>query len=172
VITYRCEILRYSVTRCIATICKQSSQINPLKYRKERVLMSRLALPIDNSEIRPSNIHGNGLFATRNISKGEIVTLYPGDILLYYPENHINTVKISRIGIIYGPHVPVEYKEKTNRDLEYFSDYEVKFSDSYHMMGIPNLVQDHCYLDTCAMMVRVFPDWMRYHYMKSFQKKK
>ena len=36
-------------------------------------------------EVRPSPIHGNGVFATRNINAGEFLTFYPGDALIYKP---------------------------------------------------------------------------------------
>ncbi len=33
-------------------------------------------------EVRPSPIHGRGVFATRSISKGQVITLYPCDVSL------------------------------------------------------------------------------------------
>ena len=34
-----------------------------------------------NIAVRPSSIHGNGVFATSNIPKGKLITMYPADVV-------------------------------------------------------------------------------------------
>ena len=42
---------------------------------------------LNNIYIEKSNVHGFGVFANRNISKGELITFYPGDVLEYTPNS-------------------------------------------------------------------------------------
>ena len=58
----------------------------PPQAVQEALLSSRLNLPfLRRTKLGPSKIDGagRGLFATENIFKGEVITCYPGDALLY-----------------------------------------------------------------------------------------
>lgn len=58
---------------------------------RESLLSTRLHLPfLNRTEVRRSTIDGagRGLFATEDIAKGEVITCYPGDALLYCLPSH------------------------------------------------------------------------------------
>mmetsp|Transcript_28115 Transcript_28115/g.32205 ORF Transcript_28115/g.32205 Transcript_28115/m.32205 type:complete len:415 (+) Transcript_28115:46-1290(+) len=62
-----------------------SSSLSNEQMVREALLSARLPLPfLNRTELGPSTIEGagRGLFATENIAKGEVITLYPGDALL------------------------------------------------------------------------------------------
>jgi hypothetical protein len=46
------------------------------------LLYNRLPVMLDKVMIQPSRIHGNGVFATRDIAADEVVTMYPADYVL------------------------------------------------------------------------------------------
>ncbi|KAL7526034.1 hypothetical protein ACHAXR_001282, partial [Thalassiosira sp. AJA248-18] len=59
--------------------------LTPEQMVREALLSSRLPMPfLNRTKIGPSTIDGagRGLFATENISEGDVITCYPGDALL------------------------------------------------------------------------------------------
>ena len=49
--------------------------------------VAAVTLPEPCCEIKPSTVHGLGVFATRDITKGSYVTLYPADDVLFQPKS-------------------------------------------------------------------------------------
>ena len=70
---------------------------------REWMLNSRVeGLRINRSILRIEGaVSGYGLFATRDIEPGELISCYPGDVLMYHPTD----------GILFGGHVPKSIRE-------------------------------------------------------------
>lgn len=52
------------------------------------IMLNRLKFfDLNKCQVRPSPIHGFGVFATQNIKKDELITLYPGDALFVAPHS-------------------------------------------------------------------------------------
>ena len=103
---------------------------------REWMLNSRVeGLRINRSILRIEGaVSGYGLFATRDIEPGELISCYPGDVLMYHPTD----------GILFGGHVP-----KSIREVELVDgwlDYSLAEDDDYAVVGIPDLNQDPAYL--------------------------
>ena len=84
---------------------------------KKRLLRTRFQdLELDRCAVGKSAIHGRGLFATRDIAPGELVTLYPGDALLSWPDGDAASRSAGcEIKALFGSHVPND--EQTAEDL-------------------------------------------------------
>jgi SET domain-containing protein len=54
-------------------------------WYKSKVQLEKSQFELNKVELKKSKIHGYGVFATKNISKDELITFYPGDIVLYIP---------------------------------------------------------------------------------------
>ena len=57
---------------------------------------------IDRCHVQPSAIHGDGLFASRSMVAGELITFFPGDALLVWEDGD----RKSDMMIFFGAHVP------------------------------------------------------------------
>ena len=107
------------------------------------------SLPLNKVEIRPSKIHGKGVFAKQNIGKGEIITMYPGDILRYYPNKDKGKGGEggSKCGIMANYVSDEMYREIMKNPLD---DNLVKYmfdvNDSYNIIGHPDLISNPAYL--------------------------
>ncbi|KAL9189637.1 hypothetical protein ACHAXT_009312 [Thalassiosira profunda] len=134
----------------------------------ETLLSSRLPLPfLNRSKVAKSNIDGagKGLFATESIAKGEVITCYPGDALLYEmpssdggnddadedeevcdeEEDYVEEM------VLWGNHVPSKdvWDEDTvfdgNESCPPLTSYAVACGDWYSVMGHPALDDDPAY---------------------------
>ena len=83
---------------------------------QDRVCMNMLAtrcedLHLNRCRTGPSRIQdgGTGLFATRDIRAGELITLYPGDALLYWKDGREARSTSKRVcsGVVFGAHIPM-----------------------------------------------------------------
>ena len=72
--------------------------LTPAQRARERLLNSRIeGLRFRRAEVRREGaVAGVGLFASRDLEEGELITCYPGDALVYQPTG----------GMIFGGHVP------------------------------------------------------------------
>jgi hypothetical protein len=111
--------------------------LNPEQLARERMLSSRIdGLPLRRAVLRSQGaVEGVGVFATREISKGELITCYPGDALIYQPTD----------GIIFGEHVPETMADPESCFGEWI-DYGLAEDDEYALIGIPLLDDDAAYL--------------------------
>jgi hypothetical protein len=106
-------------------------------------LKTRFEFNSGNVYISNSKIHGKGVFAKRDIKKNEIITLYPPDLLVYYPnENrhesgHIKNVIVSK-----------DCKTIINNDKDFNSlmKYAYDVNTKYTIIGDPNNLDDPNYL--------------------------
>jgi len=53
-------------------------------------------------EVRPSSIHGNGMFASRPIHEGEVVVRIGGIVMIEEERDHFSPFLNKRIRRIYG----------------------------------------------------------------------
>ena len=103
---------------------------------REWMLNSRIeGLGINRTELRSESVAGLGLFAMRDIQPGELITCYPGDVLMYHPTD----------GILFGGHVP-ESMRHTELVDSWWLDYSLAEDDDYAVVAIPGLNQDPAYL--------------------------
>ena len=103
---------------------------------REWMLNSRIdGLRINRTILRTEGaVSGYGLFATRDIRPGELISCYPGDVLMYHPTD----------GILFGGHVPNGIREVDLVDG--WLDYSLAEDEEYAVVGIPDLNQDPAYL--------------------------
>jgi hypothetical protein len=110
-------------------------------YRKtgeltqDRVCMNMLAtrcedLHLNRCRTGPSRIQdgGTGLFATRDIRAGELITLYPGDALLYWKDGREARSTSKRVcsGVVFGAHIPMGERDAdrvTSADARAYEGY-------------------------------------------------
>lgn len=151
-------------------------ELAPQQVVQEVLLSSRLHLPfLRRAKLGPSRIDGagRGLFATEKISKGEVITCYPGDALLYelpssyyetddnvneydetlvdYHENKDDDDDGTETIVLWGSHVPPQNvwdEDKVFDGSEStipLTSYAVSVDDHYSVMGHPALDDDPAY---------------------------
>lgn len=120
---------------------------------ERRVCMNMLAtrcsdLHLNRCYIGLSNLPsaGRGLFASREIFAGELITLYPGDALLYW--KHGREAPSSRIcsGVIFGAHIPEEDRDAKRVTTKSAREYEVGASSTLSCVGDPRRDNDVAYM--------------------------
>merc|ERR1712129_250017 len=84
-----------------------------------------------------------GLFATRRISPEDIVTLYPGDALRYYPVTETG-VSPTRSGVKFADHVPSSMRN-AEAVLGKYRPYAYDIDGYYAAVGLPELSQNPAY---------------------------
>jgi len=97
---------------------------------------------------------GRGLFASRDIDEGELVTLYPGDALLAW-----NTTVgdfTGEVGVLFGNHVRPEHRTPDRLTTDEARGYELKIGGRHSIVADPSFVDDTAYLghmaNDCAML--------------------
>ena len=111
------------------------------------------ALSIDRVRVGPSTIPGAGLgvFATRALEEGELITLYPGDGLLHFsdgaPDDETGTD--DKVSVSFGSHVPLDRRRSQTRSVAALTDaraYELPATSMMSLVGDPTIVEDAAYL--------------------------
>jgi uncharacterized protein Veg len=117
-----------------------------IKLKKEELLTLKLGLNINKVHIKQSKIHGNGLFSSVNIKKGDIITLYPCDILAYYPDK--DREKDHYVSYIYSEILNEnnELKTKFEQNRKYYKGYQLSVNDEYSIIGLPEYDNDPTYM--------------------------
>lgn len=138
----------------------------------ESILSSRFDLPfLHRTKIGPSSIDGagRGLFATEDINKGEAITCYPGDAILYELQDETDDFNDeidanesndddddddnegTETICLWGTHVPLidRWDEDTVFDgtetIQPLTAYAVSVDDEYAIMGHPALDDNPAY---------------------------
>lgn len=96
---------------------------------------------LDVVEIRSSPVHDRGVFAKRDIKKGELVTFYPGDSVvfkIYEETNHDNMTHQAMISMM-------------NFDMQFYTEsflnrYRFNVNEEYYIVGNPNHILDNAYI--------------------------
>lgn len=105
------------------------------KFSIENILIIRFPIKLNNVELKNSNIHGRGVFATKHIKSGEVITLYPGDLLNNKISNNNKLESFCQAA--------VEYAGNNNLLIQ---DYCFEINKTYRIYGCPNMVNDPAYL--------------------------
>lgn len=133
---------------------------------QDRVCMNMLATRLSDLHLNrcytgPSTLPGDagdGLFATRAIQAGELITLYPGDALLYWKDGN-RDLQNGRIcsGVVFGAHIRDEERNAERVTTNDARRYELQASSTISCVGDPRLGADPTYLghfandgSTCA----------------------
>lgn len=123
------------------------------------LLSGRFNLPfLDRTEVKQSTIEsaGRGLFATKDIARGDIITCYPGDAILYdipvsdnedidHDDYEEEDKEVTDSICLFGGHVPTEHiwDEDTVFDgsdtKPALTAYALSVDDDYSVMGHPDL---------------------------------
>lgn len=95
------------------------------------------------AEVRPSRVHGRGVFATRAIAPGDFITFYPGDVAGYAPNgdravaDHVSVrVPSDRMCKKYG----------ADSGQMFDNDYALDYDEHYSIVGHPDFCDDPNYL--------------------------
>lgn len=138
------------------------------EYSRQSMLKRRIPnLDIGNKiQIGASTIPsgGRGLFSTRPIQAGEVITCYPGDALVVtMSENDDEDNNLAAYSLVWGSHVPPKFQfadafelwtTSTSQDTSASSDddyyspwtgYVVQVCDTYSVLGLPHLDTDVTY---------------------------
>lgn len=109
--------------------------------------------------VRPSPLHGDGLFATREVAEGELLSFFPADALLVWEGGDRER---NDCLIFFGAHVPKEERDAARILDERARDYELYVSPVFSAVGDPERRADPAYLGhlandgaTCASPERV-----------------
>ncbi len=92
--------------------------------------------------VKKSNISGNGVFAARDIKKGEIVTFYPCDTFKYWKGNNYAPWCSNRVIKKYNLTTPEDI-HKYSTSSEYTFNLEPR---KYSISGDPNFIDDPTFL--------------------------
>jgi len=83
------------------------------------------------------SVAGVGLFTARDVKAGELLTLYPGDVLAHLPSD----------AVVWGPHVNERLRCTDDDSFNALIDYGVSVDDdNYSVIGHPELNHDSSYL--------------------------
>ena len=114
---------------------------------REALLCARVVSGLSNVRLAESKISGAGagVFATTDIAEGEIVTCYPGDVIMALPPGDgqpRSSYGENRI-TIWGTHVPDELREQATVDMEVYS---LNVDENYALVGLRALRDDMTYV--------------------------
>jgi hypothetical protein len=123
----------------------------PWQLAREEMLSSRLGgLSLARARVSgEGSVAGLGLFATRAIRTGELITCYPGDALVCLNDQEEGGVNEFEYGVrthdvIFGPHVPPQVADPQDC-FEAWVDYGIQEDERYVVIGIPDLNHDISY---------------------------
>jgi len=87
---------------------------------------------------------GRGLFASRDIEEGTLLTLYPGDVMLTW-DTAVGDFS-GDVGVVYGNHVEKEDRTADRLTTDGARSYELKIGGRHSVVADPLLVDDAAYL--------------------------
>lgn len=103
----------------------------------------KTGMVLDNVVIKESNVHGKGVFAKKDIKKGQIVTLYPGDIAIYLPEGNNGDKTLSYN--FFSDRMSSRAEEGKNYYLD-MSRYSCSIDSKHIISGCPDFTDNPSYL--------------------------
>lgn len=115
------------------------------------MLATRCAdLHLNRCRTGPSRLQdgGTGLFATRDIRAGELITLYPGDALLYWKDGQVAMSASKQLcsGVVFGVHIPMGERDVDRVTSADARQYEICASSTLSCVGDPRLADNPAYL--------------------------
>jgi hypothetical protein len=142
------------------TFSPPNNDLSPQEYSRRSILKRRIPnLDIGNKiQIGASTISsgGRGLFSTRPIQAGEVITCYPGDALVVtMSENDDEDKNLADYSLLWGSHVPPYWQftddfelwstNSAGDDYSPWTNYVVQVCDTYSVLGLPHLDTDLTY---------------------------
>ena len=93
----------------------------------------------------PSSVPGagQGLFATRDIAEGELITLYPSDCVIIWEDAEHSLD--GNVQLFFGRHIPEAERDATRAVLE-LKGYHVPVTETRSIVADPALCDDAAYL--------------------------
>lgn len=113
---------------------------DPVRFLGCRPFKNRL----DLVELRPSAVHGSGVFAKKDIAARTLVTFYPGDMV-----GELNSTSKSDKEATYSV---TSNKDKlmrqcgTEKGRTFLEKYKTNFDATYYLIGDPENISDPTYL--------------------------
>ena len=111
----------------------------------ENILITKLSFNLDKVYIKESKIHGNGLFAKININKNDIITFYPCDLLLYYPDKNRDKDN-HKVGVLTNEDTNKKLLDLFNNNRYNYYNYKFDVNKSYSIIGFPEINDNSSYL--------------------------
>jgi len=104
--------------------------------------------------LAPSTVTGGGMgvFATRTLEEGELITLYPGDSLLHFADvatNEAGAPTADKVQVSFGSHVSLGRRRAQTQSAESLiaaRAYELPSTEQMSLMGDPTLTHDLAYV--------------------------
>ena len=97
---------------------------------------------LNKATVGPSQIHGTGVFATKDIEVGEIITMYPPHLCKFIVNNdrHVNGHQM----LVYkSAGTPLQYYEDyCGSETKELDSYEHMFGSQYSIIGHPLMIDD------------------------------
>ena len=91
-----------------------------------------------------SKFAGRGLFVTTDLAAGELISLYPGDALLYYADG--NRSSAAHAAVVFGAHVAADERDAARVRTDDARAYEIAISATLSLVGDPGRCDDAAYL--------------------------
>jgi hypothetical protein len=107
-----------------------------------QTLVGRIPFKLNKVEARPSPVHGTGVFATQDINKGELATLYPGDAVLDVVGHGKAKVATSDRLLDFCDNSLPKLKEILKNQRE----YRCNVTETVGIYGFPGFAEDPTYL--------------------------
>lgn len=103
-------------------------------HTRESLLNRRLSLPLNRCRVGPSLVPnaGRGLFATTNCSKGDLLTCYPGDVLICFDDYDTES-------ILWGDHVEESCRLDDDTLHSTMSAYTLEVTNHRSIVAMPEI---------------------------------
>jgi len=114
------------------------------------ILTTRMAnLPLARCTAGPSSVPGagQGLFVSRDIAEGELITLYPSDCVIIWEDAEHSLD--GNVQLFFGRHIPDTQRDAARAVLE-LKGYHVPTTETRSICADPALVDDAAYLGHMA----------------------
>lgn len=115
---------------------------------KESILGSRLELYVDRTYIEASLVEnaGRGLFAKAGCRKGDLLTCYPGDILVQSSYSDEDPFVGGEDSFVWGAHVPESNHIKEEEIPSTLSGYILQVTGDLAVLGLPTVDDEMSYV--------------------------
>ena len=97
---------------------------------------------ISRARVEPSQLHGDGLFATRDIEEGDLITFFPADALLFWADGD----RSGDVMCHFGAHVPQDERDASHIVTERVKSYELYINAALSAVGDPARRSEAAYL--------------------------
>jgi hypothetical protein len=99
-------------------------------------------LRLGGCAIAPSKLHGDGLFAARDLEADELLTFFPGDALLFWESGD----RKGDLMLTFGAHIPDAERDATEVATNRMKKYELFANARISAVGDPSRRDDSAYL--------------------------